>query len=172
MLISKSHLGRVAEEYVRTRSMTAFSEAVEQAKRGSRPGEVTVFLSHKHDEAQELKNAIALLNSLGVSVYVDWMDEAMPSVTSGKTAQRIKQKIIDNKKFILLATQGAISSKWCNWELGFGDARKYSDNISLLPVTENDGTWKGNEYLQIYPAIEMEDQYPMGRYYVVQATYS
>lgn len=166
MLISKSNLGRVAEEYVRNRSAMALNEAVEQVMRASRTGEVTVFLSHKHDEAQELRNTIALLHSLGVSVYVDWLDEAISPVTSGKTAQRIKQKIRANKKFILLATQGAISSKWCNWELGFGDAHKYVSDIALLPVTENDGTWKGNEYLQIYPAIEMEDEYPVRRYYV------
>ena len=123
MLISKMLLGRIGEEYVRAKSATALNEALKQTKRASRVGEVTVFLSHKHDEAQELRSAIALLHSLGVSVYVDWMDEAIPSVTSGKTAQRIKQKIIANKKFILLATEGAISSKWCK-RMGSGNSNK------------------------------------------------
>jgi hypothetical protein len=158
MILTKAALGRVTETYIRNRSITAMNEAVGQVKRASRTGEVTVFLSHKHDEAKELKDAIALLNSLGVSVYVDWMDEGMPSVTSGRTAERIKQKIQNNKKFILLATDAVIASKWCNWELGYGDAHKYSKDIALLPVAENDGTWKGSEYLQIYPAIESDNQ--------------
>ena len=39
---------------------------------------VTVFLSHKHKEAEELDGAITLLNNLGVDVYVDWQDKEMP----------------------------------------------------------------------------------------------
>ncbi len=140
MILTKAALNRVSEQFIRNRSIVAMNEAVGQVKRASRVGEIAVFLSHKHDEAKELKDAIALLHSLGVSVYVDWMDEGMPSVTSGQTAERIKQKIQANKKFILLATDAAIASKWCNWELGYGDAHKYVKDIALLPVAENDGT--------------------------------
>lgn len=157
MILTKAKLGFVGEQF-RALSYTAMNEALQQPKRASRTGEITIFLSHKHDELKELQNAIALLHFLGVSVYVDWMDGGMPSVTSGKTAERIKQKVKTNKKFILLATDAAIASKWCNWELGHGDAHKYSKDIALLPVAENDGTWKGNEYLQIYPAIERDIQ--------------
>lgn len=170
MIITKSLLSQVGAEFVQRRSMTVLEEAVGQAKRASRAGEITVFLSHKHDEAKELREAIALLNSLGVSVYVDWMDQTMPLITSGTTATRLKQKIKSNKKFILLATDGAIASKWCNWELGYGDAHKYINDIALLPVAENDGAWKGNEYLQIYPSIESEAQYPTRGYFVKYGT--
>jgi hypothetical protein len=170
MILTKTALGRVSEQFIRNRTITAMNEAVGQVKRASRVGEITVFLSHKHDEAKELKDAIALLHSLGVSVYVDWMDDGMPSVTSGKTAERIKQKIQTNKKFILLATDAAVASKWCNWELGYGDAHKYLKDIALLPVAENDGTWKGSEYLQIYPAIEIENQAGGAAYIVKHGT--
>jgi predicted peroxiredoxin len=166
MILTKAGLSRVSEQFIRNRTIVAMNEAVGQVKRASRVGEITVLLSHKHDEAKELKDAIALLHSLGVSVYVDWMDEGMPSVTSGKTAERIKQKIQANKKFILLATDAAVASKWCNWELGYGDAHKYVKDIALLPVAENDGTWKGTEYLQIYPAIESDNQGGMVGYFV------
>ena len=87
--------------------------------------EITVFLSHKHDDGEILKNVISMLKNLGINVYVDWMDEDMPKQTSGTTAVKIKQKIRSCRKFILLATEGAIASKWCNWELGYGDAYKY-----------------------------------------------
>lgn len=53
----------------------------------------------------------------------------MPKVTSAETATRIKDRISRCDKFILLATNGAIDSKWCNWELGFGDAKNI---ISIL----------------------------------------
>lgn len=112
-----------------------------------------IFLSHKHDEREYLEGAISFLKSYGVDVYVDWLDDGMPKTTSGRTADRIKQKINANHKFILLATEDAINSKWCNWELGLGDAAKYIDHIAILPVKKDYSDFSGNEYLEIYPYI-------------------
>ncbi len=112
-----------------------------------------IFLSHKHNETASLEGAISFLKSFGVDVYVDWLDEGMPKTTSGYTAVRIKQKIKDSHKFILLATEGAISSKWCNWELGLGDAAKYIENIAILPIKNDYSDFSGSEYLEIYPYI-------------------
>lgn len=119
--------------------------------------EVTVFLSHKHNEKIELENAIALLNSLSVSLYIDWLDEGMPRATSGVTATKIKNKIKEKDKFVFLATEGAILSIWCNWELGFGDAQKYINHIAILPVKDDSREYTGSEYLQIYPYIYESD---------------
>jgi hypothetical protein len=77
----------------------------------------------------------------------------MPKQTSGVTADKLKKKIKENKKFILLATEKAIASKWCNWELGFGDAHKYINHIALLVIKDDNTNWTGSEYLQIYPVI-------------------
>lgn len=118
----------------------------------------TLFLSHKHDENDILMKVVKLLRSLGAKVYIDWEDKEMPSETTGETAERLKLKIIENRKFILLATEKAIASKWCNWELGFGDAKKYYKDIAVMPISENDGSWSGNEYLQIYPIIKIEKE--------------
>lgn len=128
---------------------------------------ITVFLSHKHDEVTVLEDVICLLKNLGINVYIDWLDEGMPKTTSGNTAYRIKQKIKDCKKFILLATEGAIASKWCNWELGYGDAHKYPNNIAIMPITEKRrDVFTGNEYLQIYPVIKSEYEYTVNWCYV------
>lgn len=117
----------------------------------------TIFLSHKHDEYSILQNVISFLKNEGVDVYVDWMDEDMPSKTCGATAIRLKERIRAANKFILVATPNAINSKWCNWELGFGDALKYIDNIALLPIDRQFQSFNGAEYLQIYPRIEYEN---------------
>jgi len=81
----------------------------------------------------------------------------MPSATSGETAIRIKDRIEKCNKFILFATEGAIESKWCNWELGFGDAVKSKNNdIVLFPMKKSgtlDSSYIGNEYMSIYPYI-------------------
>jgi hypothetical protein len=99
-------------------------------------------------------------------VYIDWLDSSMPPFTSAETADKIKKKIKECNKFILLATNSAIASKWCNWELGLGDAQKYIDRIALFPLSENSGTWNGAEYLRIYPRIE-ESNYTNEYYKVI-----
>ena len=121
---------------------------------------VTVFLSHSHGDLEktEVNRAIALLRRTGVKVYIDSQDSSLPPFTSAHTAKKIKDEIKANRKFILLATNNAINSKWCNWELGFGDAHKYIDHIALIPLADSSTTWNGAEYLRIYPRIE-ESEY-------------
>lgn len=124
-----------------------------------------VFLSHKHDDIDDLKGVIGELENHGAKVYIDSMDNKMPEQTCGDTAVRIKEVIKFCDKFILLATDKAIESYWCNWELGFGDTHKYVNNIALLPIKEKgsyDFKYKGNEYLQIYPQIDYENG--LGKY--------
>lgn len=85
----------------------------------------TVFISHKHDDLDDLKGLIGFLeNEYGVKAYIDSRDPSMPKKTSGETATNIKNRIKKCDKFILLATNSAVESKWCNWELGYGDAQK------------------------------------------------
>jgi hypothetical protein len=118
----------------------------------------TVFLSHKHDEIKPLEQTIKLIKSCGVDVYIDWMDEGMPKKTCAKTAERIKDKIEKCDKFILVGTEGAINSKWCNWELGIGDVRKHDNgNLAILPIKKNYSDYSGNEYIELYPTIQYED---------------
>ena len=135
------------------RTFLSTNESLRNFKSESSYLKTKIFLSHKHDEIDYLEGAISLLKSYGVDVYVDWLDEGMPKTTSGLTAVKIKEKIKENHKFILLATEGAINSKWCNWELGLGDAAKYIENIALLPIKRDYIDFSGSEYLEIYPFI-------------------
>ena len=159
------------EQLSETRKRTRFFSLNETKRilssRSAYSSEVKVFLSHHHGDDIILENVINELKSLGVDVYVDWNDEGMPSTTSSYTAIRIKEKIRSCKKFILIATEGAIQSKWCNWELGYGDAFRYRDNIAVMPIKEaRDKTFSGTEYLSIYPIITNQYQYTLGTYYV------
>lgn len=120
-------------------------------------GKTKVFLSHKHDDLEDLKGLIGFLeHDCNVVVYIDSMDKEMPSKTCGKTAMRIKQIIQSCDKFVLLATDLAVESKWCNWELGYGDAHKFRDHIAIFPVKDkgvSEDDYKGHEYMSIYPLI-------------------
>lgn len=119
---------------------------------------LSVFLSHKHDELEYLERVRRVLEQLHLSVYVDWADTEMQHPTNRKTAETLKERIKKYDKFILIASDAAIESGWCNWELGYGDAQKYdNDKIALFPIKQDYREWKGNEYLQLYPSIEYFD---------------
>lgn len=136
-----------------TKGYVSLNESLRSFKNESKSLKTKIFLSHKHDELEQLEGAISFLKDNGVEVYVDWLDEGMPKNTCGLTAKRIKEKINENDKFIFLASEGAINSKWCNWELGHGDAAKYINNIAILPIKKDYSDFTGTEYLEIYPYI-------------------
>jgi hypothetical protein len=121
----------------------------------------SVFLSHSHLDKDVVEQAKIFFEHLGISIYVDWADETMPEKPNGNTALKIKTQIITkNDKFVLLATNNAVVSKWCNWEVGIADPFKLNTKkLALLPLADNSGTWNGNEYLQIYPRIEKSSLY-------------
>lgn len=139
-----------------------FSQILFEAKQERKlNSDVTVFLSHSHDDLNrgDLDKIIVMLRRTGVKVYIDSKDSSLPPFTNSDTAKKIKEQIKMNRKFILVATNKAIDSKWCNWELGFGDAHKYLENIALIPLADNASTWNGTEYLKIYPRIEESSIY-------------
>lgn len=121
----------------------------------------TVFISHKHDNLEDIKWLLGFLEKeYCVKVYIDSHDPSIPTITSAQTALNIRKKINGCDKFILLATNGAIESKWCNWELGYGDAQKFKKHIALFPMKPEgayDSSYKGSEYMSIYPYIAYFD---------------
>lgn len=130
----------------------------------------TVFISHSHDDLNDLKGILGFLQkNYGVKVYIDSQDPTMPKTTSAETALNIKQRIEQCDKFILLATNKAIESNWCNWELGFGDAQRFKKHIALFPLKPKESSnndYKGSEYMKIYPYISYFDgteKYTSGR---------
>lgn len=164
--ISDSNI--LTESYRRTRYFSST---------GIRSGAgTTVFISHKHSDletAGDMNDLKGLLNYLKdkyhIEPYIDSMDKKMPNETCVETAERIKEVINYSEKFILLATNAAIASKWCNWEVGIADKLKFSgNNMAILPMLEDrDSLYKGNEYLELYPYIEERISLSGSRYLAV-----
>lgn len=128
----------------------------------------TIFISHKHDDLDDLEDLIGFLEkTYDVKCYIDSRDPLMPDITNSETATKIKCRIKQCDKFILLATNKAIASNWCNWELGFGDAQKFNNsNIALFPIASDEESFKGYEYMFIYPHIVKcngDEKYDTGR---------
>jgi|SRR5579863_2243982 len=136
----------IANEYVGSIQAKAFAKYSHEA-------EVTMFLSHSHRDRDLIEPTVAFLRSHGVKIYVDWMDEGMPDVVSGETAKKIKERIQQQKKFIVLVTENSKNSRWVPWELGYADPTKGMDHIAAFPVADADN-FTDSEYLRIYPKIQ------------------
>ena len=130
----------------------------ENAVRKSVAGKNTIFLSHSHQDADMIVAAINFLLTLGASVYVDWLDSSMPKTTSGETATKIKAKIVECDRFVVLLSENSRDSKWVPWELGFADGVKEIQHIAIFPIRRNqytyDSAFQGLEYMTLYPVIQ------------------
>lgn len=116
--------------------------------------QTTIFLSHSHKDADIVNQAVEVLGKQGIHIYVDWRDGSMPAVTSPITAERIKGRIAECEKFVLLATNNALASRWVPWELGIADVEDGKRKIAILPVEDPPHRWTGNEYVGVYDRIE------------------
>lgn len=166
-ILTRGQFASIAQTKAGTRGLRGF---VNESRTFSKTTSITsIFLSHSHTDKDVIEQAKIFFENLGISIYVDWADKTMPESTNGVTAQKIKnQIIIGNDKFVLLATNNAVASKWCNWEVGIADPFKLPNKkIALLPLADNSGTWNGNEYLQIYPRIEKNPRKSGGEGYYV-----
>ncbi len=113
-----------------------------------------VFLSHSSKDINDLPAVINFLEHFDVKVYVDKDDYELPKKTTAETGQRIKRRIAECKKFIVLVSNNSKDSKWIPWELGIGDEKKRVENIALLPkVDDAQAGWPEQEYMGLYPRI-------------------
>ena len=76
-----------------SRGTRMFSAIITDAKNENRNlAEVTVFLSHSHDDLTNgnYEKVIVFLRNCGVRVYIDSLDRSMPPFTNGRLASPIK----------------------------------------------------------------------------------
>ena len=116
----------------------------------------TIFLSHSHKDKELAQGCVNLLAGLGIELYVDWQDSEMPRITDRTTAEKIKNRILELDYFLVLATENALHSRWVPWEIGIADKGKSLDKIAIIPVADRHGNFEGNEYLQIYNHLQVD----------------
>lgn len=116
-----------------------------------------IFLSHAYEDAETIAGVKALIEQEGLTVYVDWIEDAQADrtqVTPG-TADMLRQRM-SHCRFLLFATSAASpNSKWMPWELGYFDGMRH-DHVGVLPIVESvDREFRGQEYVGLYPKFEM-----------------
>lgn len=81
----------------------------------------STFLSHSSKDEELVDGAIQILMNHGAVVYIDKIDPTMPPYTNAETAKKLKDRVKQSKKFVLLASENSKESKWVPWELGIAD---------------------------------------------------
>lgn len=112
----------------------------------------SAFLCHSHKDQTLVKGLIALFKEAGIDLYIDWEDHSMPDTPNAETAKKIQEAITARDLFLFLATANAKASRWCPWEIGYADSSRR--RIFIVPTSDGTGTY-GNEYLQLYPKIDI-----------------
>lgn len=117
-----------------------------------------ISLSHSYMDKELVCAVVDLFNSAGYSIYIDWMNDQQlnRSEVTATTADILRKRMRMSKGLAYVATGNSSNSKWCPWELGYADAAK-NGRCAILPIMKKEGeSFKGQEYLGLYPFIDYE----------------
>ncbi|HWR15636.1 MAG TPA: hypothetical protein VN577_12460 [Terriglobales bacterium] len=114
-----------------------------------------IFLSHANEDAKLILGLKVLLEEKRYRVYVDWDDPELDhNVVDARTAEILRVRMGSCSSLAFATTQNSPKSKWMPWELGYYDGLKRGP-IGIVPlVADNSTSFKGQEYLSLYPVIE------------------
>lgn len=116
-----------------------------------------VFVSHSSRDAQLIWGLRNLLVAQGLTVYVDWIIDPQldRSRVSAATAKLLRNRMLSSKSLIYATSRAAQKSRWMPWELGYFDAAKGSERVSILPIEDwSSRSFDGEEYLGLYRTIQ------------------
>lgn len=119
-------------------------------------GPFDIFLSHAFVDREVVLGLYAKLRSIGLKVYVDWLDDAELDRThvTAANADVIRQRITESHTLIYALSTHADQSVWMSWELGFGDGAGKRVAIAPIVLDPKDGSIDGQEYLALYPYVD------------------
>jgi hypothetical protein len=114
--------------------------------------EFDIFLSHSTKDKELVVGTKLILEDLGYSVYVDWIEDPKMdrSKVSKKTAEILQKRMQKCKSLFYAFSTNSNESKWMPWECGYFDGIK-NGKVAVLPISANsDKSFKGIEYLGLY----------------------
>jgi hypothetical protein len=115
-----------------------------------------VFLSHSYDDAEIILGVKRIIEAMGLTVYVDWIDDAKldRSQVTKETAAVLRARMKSCNSMVYAHSPNAADSKWMPWELGYFDGYKVS-SVWILPLVEEyDFEFSSQEYLGLYPTVD------------------
>jgi hypothetical protein len=118
-----------------------------------------IFLSHSYadkDLALLLKKEIESMESNVYKVYLDWDDDPELDRThvTQETAEHLRKVMRDCKCLFYAISINSKNSVWMPWECGYFDGLKGKVAICPASKTQTENSYKGQEYLGLYPYID------------------
>lgn len=99
--------------------------------------EFDVFLSHSSRDYEIIFELKTILNSKGLTVYVDWVEDRNSlkrELTSADTARVLIERITRSNSLLYVLTESSNQSQWTPWEIGYADA--LGKKIMVLPIED------------------------------------
>lgn len=130
-----------------------FNESLQKQKNNN---SFDIFLSHSSKDKQLILGVKQLIEDSGYSVYIDWVDDPQldRANVNVQTADVLRTRMKQSKFLVYVDSNNATTSKWMPWELGYFDGYK-PNKIGILPIRHNsEGSYIGQEYLDLYPKLE------------------
>ena len=142
-----------------TRDQTLQESASKRITASRRDPRGATFLSHSSKDDELVDGAIKVLENHGGTVYIDKVDPTMPPYTNSEAASKLKERVNQCRKFVLLASENSKESRWVPWELGIADGYKSLSRIAIFPTVESNAraNWTSWEYIGLYNQIVYGD---------------
>jgi len=157
LFIASEVRARAHREILKT-SKSAVRIFAESARTFDSSKKYDIFLSHSIKDSDLILGLKGMIEDLGYSVYVDWVDDPGldRSKVSKETAKKLKDKMNSSKSLFFVTTDNSDSSRWMPWECGYFDGIK--EKVAIVPVKEFSYTneYNGQEYLGLYPYVVKE----------------
>lgn len=115
-----------------------------------------IFLSHSSEDAEIIYGVKRMIEALGLTVYVDWVEDPQldRSRVTAKTAAVLRARMKTCSSLVYAHSANSSSSSWMPWELGYFDGFR-PHQVWILPlVSTYDSEFKEQEYLGLYPSVE------------------
>jgi len=118
----------------------------------SRPA-YDVFLSHRYADREELSVLLSIIETAGISVFVDWRDSNLSREhVTRETASSLKDTMQRCKALLFVITSTSSGSIWMPWELGLFDGM--GGKVAIVPIARSSADFPGQEYAGLYPWID------------------
>jgi len=115
-----------------------------------------IFLSHSSEDAEEISGLRMLLKQEGLSIYVDWIEDSGVDRTNvtAENAEMLRQRMRHCRHLLYATSKAASDSRWMPWELGYFDGARQGSVGTIPLVDAPTTTFKGQEYLGLYPVYQ------------------
>lgn len=157
MAFLKLSEAKAAGSSVRVRLQKSATQILKEEAQGfSKHTSYDVFLSHSYQDAEAILGIKNIMESLGLRVYVDWIDDPAldRSQVKTSTAAVLRERMKCAASLAYVHTTNSADSAWMPWELGYFDGIK-PGHVWILPLVVNyDHEFKGQEYLGLYPTVD------------------